>query len=232
MNRFLKMVGVTSLALTVGAAFAATDASYAEEANSYVAPAQIVIDPAKIEASAAPVIFAPQKEVLQPLPTNIDGAAATQKVDQENASAANKYVAGNAKSLDHLVAMQDIGSDMDAEMKCLASGVYFESKGERLAGQLAVARVIIRRAESGRFPSSLCGVIYQKSQFSFVRGGKMPPIRTDSRSWKNAVAIAKIAVNEGWKSQAEGALFFHATRVSPGWNRQRIATIENHVFYR
>src|SRR3546814_1697830 len=76
-------------------------------------------------------------------------------------------------------------STIDPELRCLAGAVYFESRGESLAGQLAVAHVIINRAESGRFPSSYCGVVHQRSQFSFVRGGKMPSIRESSRDRKS-----------------------------------------------
>ena len=85
--------------------------------------------------------------------------------------------------------------------------------------------------QQSRFPDSICGVVYQRSQFSFVRGGKMPRIHTGRQSWRNAVAIAKIAVNDGWESSVEGALFFHARYVSPGWRLKRLATIDNHVFY-
>ena len=57
------------------------------------------------------------------------------------------------------------------ELECLATGIYFESKSEPLAGQLAVGKVIANRAKSGgRFPSSYCGVLFQRGQFSFVRG--------------------------------------------------------------
>lgn len=121
---------------------------------------------------------------------------------------------------------------LSKEMHCLAGTVYFESKGETLEGQLAVARVVMARAESSRFPNSLCGVVYQKRQFSFVRGGRMPHINKGHRHWRNAVAIAKIAMNDGWKSPVEGALFFHARYVSPGWRLQRMARIDNHIFYR
>ena len=60
----------------------------------------------------------------------------------------------------------------------------------------------------------------------------MPPIRTHSRSWREAVAIAQIAMNDSWDSRAEGALFFHARRVSPGWGKAKLASIDNHIFYR
>ena len=69
------------------------------------------------------------------------------------------------------------------ELECLASAIYFESKSESLTGQLAVGHVIANRAASGRFPSSYCGVVYQRSQFSFVRGHSMPHIPRASQDW-------------------------------------------------
>jgi N-acetylmuramoyl-L-alanine amidase len=95
-----------------------------------------------------------------------------------------------------------------------------------------VAHVVLNRAASGRFPSSICGVVYQRSQFSFIRGGRMPAIATGSQDWREAVAIAQIAKSGLWESPVGKALFFHATHVSPGWKLKRVATIENHVFYR
>ncbi len=137
-----------------------------------------------------------------------------------------------APTLAQHVADQPQNVALSRELQCLAGAVYFESKSESLAGQLAVGRVIIARAKSGRFPASYCGVVFQRSQFSFVQGGAMPSIDRTSRQWRNAVAIAQIAHANSWRSQAEGALFFHATHVSPGWRMQRIARIDGHVFYR
>jgi spore germination cell wall hydrolase CwlJ-like protein len=74
--------------------------------------------------------------------------------------------------------------------------------------------------------------VFQKSQFSFVRGAGMPPVRTGSKGWQEAVAISKIALNDSWKSPVEGALFFHARHVMPGWDLTRIGSIDNHIFYR
>jgi N-acetylmuramoyl-L-alanine amidase len=119
------------------------------------------------------------------------------------------------------------------ELDCLATGVYFEAKGEPLAGQLAVGQVIANRAESGgRFPPTYCGVLFQHGQFSFIHGHSLPHVATDNRQWQTAVAIAKI-VDEGLKpSQVGDALFFHARYVSPGWHLKRVASIGNHVFFR
>jgi N-acetylmuramoyl-L-alanine amidase len=74
--------------------------------------------------------------------------------------------------------------------------------------------------------------VYQRSQFSFVRGRSMPAIRTNSQAWREAVAIAQIADANKWASPVEGALFFHARYVSPRWRLTRIARVDNHIFYR
>ena len=137
-----------------------------------------------------------------------------------------------ADTLAELVAAQAQPDTLSPEMRCLAGAIYFEAKGETLPGQLAVGRVIVNRSKSARFPASYCGVVYQRSQFSFVRGQGMPPIRVGSRAWREAVAIAQIADAGSWSSQTEGALFFHAASVSPGWRMTRIARVDDHIFYR
>ncbi len=126
------------------------------------------------------------------------------------------------------------GSDPGShQLECLATGIYFESKSEPLAGQLAVGQVIANRASSGgRFPSTYCRVLFQRGQFSFIHGGPLPHVSHDSRQWQTAVAVAKI-VDEGLKNPQVGdALFFHARYVSPGWHLKRVASIGNHIFFR
>lgn len=119
------------------------------------------------------------------------------------------------------------------ELDCLATGIYFESKGEPLAGQLAVGDVILNRAESGgRFPPSYCGVLFQRGQFSFVHGGRLPSVPRANKQWQTAVAVAKIVDQRLQESSVGNALFFHARYVSPSWRMKRIASIGNHVFYR
>ncbi|MEP6785242.1 MAG: cell wall hydrolase [Sphingomonadales bacterium] len=140
--------------------------------------------------------------------------------------------APRASSLAALVRAHGSTVTGDRETECLAAATYFESKSEPLDGQLAVANVILNRTQSGRFASTVCGVVYQRGQFSFVRGGSMPPIARNSANWREAVAIAYIAQNDLWKAPAEHALFFHAKRVSPNWKMQRVGAIGNHIFYR
>ena len=137
------------------------------------------------------------------------------------------------RSLAALVAEHATSQARDAEHECLATAVYYESKGEPLAGQLSVAEVVINRARSGRFASSICGVVKQRGQFSFVRGGRLPAAPRSSAAWRKAVAVAHIAREGLADGGAPRALFFHATRVRPGWSRlKRVATVGNHIFYR
>jgi spore germination cell wall hydrolase CwlJ-like protein len=140
--------------------------------------------------------------------------------------------AHEAGTLDALVDAQPTGSDLSPEMRCLAGAIYFEARGESLEGQLAVGRVVVNRSKSGRVPASYCGVVYQPSQFSFVRGHSMPAVRAGSQDWREAMAIARIADEGSWSSQASNALFFHAARVSPSWRLTRLAQVDNHIFYR
>lgn len=121
--------------------------------------------------------------------------------------------------------------DLDEDMRCLATAVYFESKGEPLEGQLAVAQVILNRVASGNYPSSICGVVYQRSQFSFA-WDKRPDRPSNSTAWRTAQAIAVIAATDNWREIVPDATHFHATRVAPGWHRlKRVSTVGNHVFY-
>ncbi|WP_176592285.1 cell wall hydrolase [Sphingobium sp. EM0848] len=211
----LKAAIIAAFALSATAAVTAADRSSASEAAPSVTSLPGTSEFAAPSAGSKPAVnFAAPREVAQPLAplSNSDDV--------------------KADNLAALVDAQGVPEDVEGDMKCLAGAVYFESKGESLEGQLAVARVIINRANSGRFADSLCGVVYQPGQFSFVRGGSMPSIHMSSHSWREAVAIAQIAMDDSWNSKAEGALYFHARRVSPGWGKRQLAAIDNHIFYR
>ena len=137
-----------------------------------------------------------------------------------------------AQTLEDMVLAHEAATTGDDQGDCLASSVYYESKGEPLAGQLAVAQTIINRTASGRFPSTVCGVVRQPGQFSFLRGGEIPAPSHDSSAWKRAVAIAMIAREGLWKQVAPAALFFHARRVSAAWGKIKVASLGNHIFFR
>jgi spore germination cell wall hydrolase CwlJ-like protein len=139
-----------------------------------------------------------------------------------------------ARSLDALVADQAGGETRDAEQECLANAVYFEARGETLQGQLAVAEVVMNRAASGRFPTSLCAVVVQPSQFSFVRRGRMPHADRASEAWHRAVGVARVAAARmAPRLLPASCLWYHANYVSPGWGRRlaQSARIGLHIFY-
>lgn len=234
MRKFFRATSVLSLVLTAVAALSVTDASFALEANDETPESEIFVDPALLEEdeSNQAIVFGEQQEVVAEIP---DDVVESDKIANGEAEAVRlnsaDFTNNGATSLRQLVRQQSVTGPLDAEMQCLAGTVYFESKSESLKGQLAVARVVLARVASPRFPDSICGVVYQRRQFSFIRGGKMPRINKGHRQWRNAVAIAKIAANNGWESSVEGALFFHARYVSPGWRLKRLATIDNHIFY-
>lgn len=134
-------------------------------------------------------------------------------------------------SLADAVADQDEIASSE-ELRCLAGAIYFEGRGEPLAGQLAVAQVILNRTKSGRFPTDVCNVIKQRGQFSFVRGGQIPSVSPSRSAYRTAVAVAKVALAQAWDSTAGKALYFNTPGNRPGVRVQKVAAIGNHIFYR
>ena len=208
--------GIAALALTI---FAGAEGSGANAQGAAQAATQNATE-APLTEEVVPVFV--EKAVVQELPEPVEAQA--EILDSES----------QAGSLRELVTSLPAAGELSEELHCLAGAVYFESRGEPLDGQLAVAQVIVNRAEDRRFPSSYCGVVFQRSQFSFVKGGSMPRIRTGSGAWKRAQAIARIAHRGLWDSRASDALYFHANYVRPKWSRRKVAlaTIDTHVFYR
>ena len=240
MLKMVRAASVAAISFTLISAVVTADAGFAfgNDQSTALGASTIVIDAAQLQADQDNAQLAQSGKVTATLADNGDivfvpgnGGKPVMEPDTQSLSSAEPE-AISASSLAELVRAQDTSEPLDAEQRCLAGAVYFESKGESLPGQLAVARVVMARAKSGRFASTLCGVVYQKSQFSFVRGGNMPRIDTGSNNWRNAVAISKIALNGSWKSPVEGALFFHARHVSPGWRLTRLGSVDNHIFYR
>ncbi|PKP64394.1 MAG: cell wall hydrolase [Alphaproteobacteria bacterium HGW-Alphaproteobacteria-7] len=214
-RKSVSIIAIAAVAVATSMFPSGNDAlALAQSANNQFTPTPVV---GAVElVPDQPITFVSQ-EVVQPL-----SAAPAQAVLTE------------AGSLADLVGMVDADTALTEEMRCLAGAVYFEARGEPLAGQLAVAQVIINRSEDNRFPRSYCGVVAQPGQFSFMRGSRMPAIRTGTTAWSRAVAIAEIADKGLWESEAGDAVFFHAKYVRPSWSHRktRLAQIDTHIFYR
>jgi len=189
-----------------------------------------------VPSTAASIVPTPAIVDTAPLPPAPDVLPMAQLPSTRHASVEPVQPTVNDRdetsSLNELVRRHSASDTATRDQECLAVATYFEAKGEPLDGQLAVARVILNRAASGRFATSVCGVVTQRGQFSFVRGGSMPSVPRASANWRTAVAIAHIATNDLWTASTEDALYFHARHVAPNWRMTRVAAIGNHVFYR
>ena len=120
---------------------------------------------------------------------------------------------------------------MGSDTNCLARTVLKEASNQTLRGQLAVAQVVLNRTKSAIYPKSACAVVGQPGQFAYT-DADLESRR--SKPWDTAVAIATIAQDNRVAQVAPGALFFHATYVTPSWSQthERIAQIGDHIFYR
>ena len=124
--------------------------------------------------------------------------------------------------------------------RCLAEAIYFEARGEPALGQVAVAQVILNRALSGKYPSTVCGVVYQNShrhlacQFTFACDGVRDVVR-EPDMWERARKIAgEMLDGKLWLPEVGKATHYHARYVHPGWVREmkKMYKLGVHIFYR
>lgn len=128
---------------------------------------------------------------------------------------------------------------MAGEKRCLAEAIYFEARSEGEDGRAAVAQVVLNRVKSGKYPGSVCGVVYQNQhrklacQFSFACEGKSLRV-TEPEPWEAAERIAG-DVYEGriYLAEVGASTHYHADYVRPHWARKlkKMDVIGRHVFY-
>ena len=121
----------------------------------------------------------------------------------------------------------------DEQWQCLKTALYFESRGESLKGQFAVAEVILNRVDNPVYPKSVCAVVKQGCQFSFTCDGHSDAMR-DGQSADRAGRIARVMLDGAPRALTQGATHFHTVNVKPSWSRRfpRTASIGAHLFYR
>jgi len=168
----------------------------------------------------------------------IDSVADTQAEAALNAKMLASYVQDRFEPTHQRVKVAN------TERGCLAQAIYHEARGESVDGQWAVANVIVNRALSGKFPATLCGVIYQnvqkgfhRCQFTFACDGNSDAPR-ERAAWSRSTAIAAKVYAEyaqGIKvpTLPRSALFYHTNAVRPSWSNvyTQVAQIGSHVFY-
>ncbi len=127
----------------------------------------------------------------------------------------------------------------DAQWQCLAEAIYFESRGEPLAGQIAVAEVVLNRVDDGRFPKTVCGVTRQGAgsgrgcQFSYACDGRSDAMKS-SVSRERSEKLARMMLDGRARTVTDGATYFHTRSVRPDWSRRftRTTAIGHHLFYK
>jgi spore germination cell wall hydrolase CwlJ-like protein len=128
----------------------------------------------------------------------------------------------------------------ERQLQCLARNIYHEAGYEPFEGKVAVAQVTLNRANSGQFPSDICGVVYQKGviynkvicQFSWYceQPGNAKPI--NPLAFNESMAVAKKVLLEGFKLDGlKEAMYYHNDQVHPQWGFKKIAVIGHHTFY-
>ncbi|QPM89062.1 cell wall hydrolase [Pseudooceanicola algae] len=135
------------------------------------------------------------------------------------------------------LAAQPAGAGGD-QFQCLAEALYFEARGESVKGQFAVAEVILNRADSPDFPSSVCGVINQGTgrkyacQFTYTCDGRAETI-SEPRAYARVAKVASIMLAGAPRTLVDGATYYHTTHVNPSWSRRlnKTASIGVHQFY-
>lgn len=117
------------------------------------------------------------------------------------------------------------------DLECLAKNIYHEARGEPLVGQYAVAEVTMNRVRSREFPNSVCGVVRQPGAFSWTY--RQDPPTPSGYEWRRAQAIAGSVYDNSEAPLVAGALYYHATYVSPDWavTRTQVTRIGRHLFY-
>ena len=136
----------------------------------------------------------------------------------------------------------------DPEAICMALNIYYESRSDNLAGQYAVADVVLNRVQDSRYPNTICEVIQQgpvreswktkqdpdlpeserkynpirhKCQFSWYCDGKSDDPKSET-GWAQAQYVAGAIMYSGkYRGMTEGATHYHATYVKPKWRFDR-----------
>lgn len=168
-----------------------------------------------------------------------DASAHADAANAKDAAMAELLVgdAAGVIALDYIDAMPAVKGG--EQWRCLTKAIYFEARGESLAGQVAVAEVILNRKDSRAYPDTICGVVRQgeemrnRCQFSFMCDGK-PEDVTEQRAWRRAGKIADVMMKGRPRTVTKAATHFHTTAVRPGWSRRLVRTVkvDDHIFYR
>jgi spore germination cell wall hydrolase CwlJ-like protein len=148
------------------------------------------------------------------------------------------YKVETLKSAQNLTSSEVTAEVRNTQLDCLTRNIYYEAGHEPFEGKVAVAQVTINRTESGKFPSDICKVVYQKDnamglcQFSWYCNGDVRKPK-NMAAYRESEIVAKQVLLEKFRLPSlKHALYFHGTYINPGWKKEQVATIGNHIFYK
>ena len=163
------------------------------------------------------------------------------------------WIVGTAVLVTAIVTAQSqfdtlIGGNIPLDEKdvyCLTRNAYYEAKGDSQMSQVAVTHVVLNRMHSGKFPKEACEVVYQKNkfdhrntvcQFSWYCDKSLMGRRVDEKGWSESLSAVKKALAIYYQrgvDVTDGATFYHANYVNPGWRHlQKVTTIGSHIYYK
>ena len=182
----------------------------------------------------------PDMKIMASLPVDADGPVKAGEMG-ESIAPKGEVNADNqrAKTPAERLGLFDEKSRAKSE-KCLAEAIYFEARGEAVRGQIAVAQVMLNRAFSGKYPDTVCGVVYQNKhrhmacQFSFACDNH-PEVIREPDMWDRAQKIAKASLDgQLWLPEVGKSTHYHAYWVRPSWvnEMKRMYKTGVHTFYR
>jgi len=120
------------------------------------------------------------------------------------------------------------------DQRCLALNIYFEARGAAQVDKEAVGHVTLNRTKVGVFPKTICGVVYQKGQFSWTTDANSNEPR-NPRAWQESQQIADEILTQEVEDVSKGATYFynHAT-VRPAWSKRFTVTLQTqaHTYMR
>jgi hypothetical protein len=178
-------------------------------------------------ATAAPAAGVTGTADLPALPVPAAVADALVRAEPAGVVAAAPFFTGAASN-----------GDRGRALECLTAAIYYEAGSEPLAGQQAVAQVVLNRVRHPAFPATVCGVVYQGSersgcQFSFACDGAMRRVPA-AAAWSRAARVAAAALAGYVYAPVGLATHYHTYAVTPAWNRSLVMTdmVGAHLFHR
>lgn len=233
MGRFRGFAAAAALLAVVTSAPAHADTASAEANDS---------EAARVSSVGAGI--AALNEILRPRARDGEEArvaVASRGTDAREAVEAAKATqrALTAEELDFATLDATPAAEGDAQWQCLAEAIYFESRGEPLTGQVAVAEVILNRTRDRNYPNTICGVTKQgvgsgrACQFSYACDGRSDVMKS-AQARTRSEKLATLMLAGRTHRVTDGATHFHTRAVRPRWARKmtRTAAIGHHLFYR